>query len=84
MQLRPQAPQLAESLLRSTQLPEQAVCPAAQARPQTPALQVSPAAQAWLHIPQWSALVCTLVHAPEHMESMGRQGSVGPVMVASQ
>lgn len=62
----PQVPQLAASVCRFLQVPEQMVWPLTQT--QAPAEQVwlFAAEQVVVQVPQWSMSVCKFTQAPEH------------------
>jgi hypothetical protein len=62
----PQAPQLALSLWRLTQLVAHWVSPAPQEMAHAPAAQAVPGAQALPQAPQWALLVRRSTHAPPH------------------
>ena len=62
----PQVPQLAASVCRFLQVPEQLVWPEGQPL-QTPATQVCPLAQALPQVPQLAASVCRFVQVPEQV-----------------
>ena len=59
-----QVPQLAASVCRFLQLPEQLVVPVAHA--QAPAVQDWPVAHAVVQVPQCVESVCVFTQAPEH------------------
>src|SRR5580692_1196307 len=66
VQAMPQVPQLAASVCRFLQVPEQLVWPVGQPV-QTPAAQVWPVVQATPQVPQLAASVCRFLQTPEHM-----------------
>src|SRR5687767_14467044 len=91
-QTRPQVPQLASSVRRSTQRPEQFDCPGEQQIPpwlevplgqQMPIEQNRPLAQALLQTPQWLLLVRWSTHAPLQTDSPLRQAQT-PLLHAAR
>jgi hypothetical protein len=86
-QLEPHAPQLAESIVKSTQeSPQRTVFPA-QLPTHELAVQLSPAAQAWPHAPQFLGSFATLVQLPPQdtcvPEQVDASGAASPASPAS-